>query len=199
MNGIEKITARIETEAVADAARMAQEIEAQCAEIRTEGEARAQESYWRRFKEGVKSAEDRVQRLNKAADMEARKSILSYKQGIVAEVFDLAEKKLKDMAPEAYVDFLAGQAARASVSGQEELILNGADKKAYGDKVLKKANGLLEAEGRPARLTLAPEEGDFSGGVIVRDGSVSVNCTIEALIAQARVDMASQAAAELFE
>ena len=39
MNGIEKITARLETEAVADAARMAEEAEVQCRAIRTEGEA----------------------------------------------------------------------------------------------------------------------------------------------------------------
>ena len=43
MNGIEKITARIETDAVADAARIAEETKAQCEAIRAEGEKKAQE------------------------------------------------------------------------------------------------------------------------------------------------------------
>lgn len=199
MNGIEKITIRIETDAVADAARMAEEAEEQCAAIRSEGEAKAQESYWQKVREGMKAMEDRVQRLNKAADMEARKSILSFKQSVVDEVFQRAEEKLRGLPEEEYVEFLASQAARASVTGREELILDEKDRAALGGKVVRKANALLAADGKPGKLTLAEEAGSFSGGVIVRDGSVSVNCTIDALMAQARVDMASRAASELFE
>ena len=60
MNGIERITARIEAEAVADAARISEEGAAQCAAIRAEGEAKAQEAYWNRLKDGTKAAEDRA-------------------------------------------------------------------------------------------------------------------------------------------
>lgn len=198
MNGIEKITARIETDAVADAARIAEQAKGQSESIRAEGEKKAQEHYWQKVRQGVKAAEDRSQRLAKAADMEARKSILSYKQTIVAEAFDQAEQQLRAMSGDRYVDFLAGQAARAAVTGREELVLTAKDKKAYGSKVLSRANARLTDSGKPGKLTLADEDGSFAGGVIVRQGSVSVNCTIEALMAQAREDMASAVAGELF-
>ncbi len=198
MIGIDKITARIEAEAAADAARIEEDARAQSETIRAEGETKAQERYWEKVREGVKAAEDRAQRLSKAANMEARKSILSSKQEIVENVFRLAEEKLRALSGDAYVDFLAGQAARAAANGRGQIVLTAQDKKTCGSKVLSRANARLAAEGKNACLTISDEEGGFSGGLILRDGDISVNCTIEALMAQAREDMAAEAAAELF-
>lgn len=198
MNGIEKITARITADAEADAARIVDEARAQCEAVRAEGEARAQESYWRRVREGVKATEDRVQRLNKTADMEARKSVLSCKLGVVDEAFSLAEQKLRAMTGDEYVSLLASLAARASTTGTEEIVLSAADGRAYGEAVTARANELLAGAGKTAALTLSREAGAFEGGLILRSGSISVNCTIEALMAEARQELASFAAAELF-
>lgn len=198
MNGMDKITARIETEAVADAARMAEDAAAQCAAVRAEGDAKAQESYWRRIRDGAKAAEDRADRLAKAADMEARKSILACKQSIVGEAFDKAEEKLRALAGDEYVDFLAGQAARAAVTGREEIVLSEKDRASVGARVAEKANALLRAEGKDAGLVLAEEPGAFSGGLVLKDGNITVNCTLEALMAQAREEQAASVAAELF-
>ncbi len=199
MNGIDKITARIETDAVADAARIAGETKTQCDAIKAEGEKKAQEGYWEKVRQGVAAAEDRVQRLAKTADMEARKSVLGFKQSLVADAFDKAEAKLNAMKGDEYVAFLANLAARAAVTGTEELVFSAADKAACGKKVVDKANAALKAAGKTAKLTLADKAGDFGKGLIVRQGSVSVNCTVEALMAQARENMASQVAAELFD
>ena len=198
MNGLEKITARIEAEAVADAARMAEEAAAQCVAVRAEGEAKAQESYWRRVKDGTKAASDRADRLAKAADMEARKSILACKQAIVGEAFDKAEEKLRALTGDEYVDFLAGQAARAAVTGREEIVLSEKDRASVGEQTVKKANDLLRAEGKTAGLVLAAETGSFSGGLVLKDGNITVNCTLEALLGQAREEQAAAVAAELF-
>ena len=198
MNGIDKITARIETDAVADAARIAEQTKAQCEAIRAEGEKKAQEGYWEKVRQGVAAAEDRVQRLAKTADMEARKSVLSFKQSIVADAFDRAEAKVNALTGDAYVTFLAALAAKAAVTGEEEIILSAEDKKTYGKKVVAQANAALKAAGKTANLSLSETEGSFGRGLICKQGSVTVNCTVEALMAQARENMASDVAAELF-
>lgn len=199
MIGIDKITARIEAEAAADAARIEDDARVQGDTIRAEGEKRAQERYWYKVREGVKAAEDRSQRLSKAANMEARKSVLASKQEIVAQAFDLAEEKLRALSGDGYIEFLAVQAAGAAVTGREQIVLSARDRRPCGGKVVSKANARLAAKGKTAGLTLADEEGEFDGGLILRDGNISVNCTIEALMAQARENMASDAAAELFD
>lgn len=198
MIGIDKITARIEAEAAADAARIQEDARAQGDVIRAEGEKRAQERYWYKVREGVKAAEDRSQRLSKAANMEARKSVLSSKQEIVAQTFDLAEEKLRALSGDGYIEFLAAQAARAAVTGREQIVLSAKDRRRCGGKVVSRANARLAAQGKTAALTLSDEEGSFDGGLILRDGNISVNCTVEALMAQAREDMAAFVAAEMF-
>ena len=198
MNGLEKITARIEADAEAEAERIAGEARTQCDAIRAEGEAKASEVRWRMLQDGVKAAEERARRLNKAADMEARKSILSTKQEIVAEAFQKTEDKISALTGELYVAFVAGYASRAAVTGREEVILNEADLAACGQKILDRANALLPGRGLPGSLTLSDRTGDFRGGLILRDGDVSVNCTIEALMDEARENLAAYAAAALF-
>lgn len=198
MNGIEKITARIEADAAAEAAVTAREAQAQCAQIRAEAERKAQEAYWTRAREGMKTVEDRVQRLGRTAEMEAKKTILSFKQETVAGVFDEVEKRLLALPEEEYLDFLAGKAEQAAVSGDEELVLNARDRERLGEKLLALANARLAAAGKKAGLRLAGETGDFKGGLIVRQGDVSVNATVDAMVEQARSDMASAVAVTLF-
>lgn len=197
MKGIDKITARIESEAIARAADIAEKAQERCKAIAAEGEAKAQEQYWQRIQAGAIAAEERSQRLAKAADMEARKSILSYKQTIVADTFRLAEEKLRALSGEEYIAFLASLAARGASTGEEEIILSGKDA-GIGPKVLAGANALLQMAGKTAKLTLSPQVGDFEAGLILRQGNISVNCTVEALMAQAREDMSAVVAAELF-
>ena len=198
MDGIEKITARIEADAAADAARIAEETAGQCDSIRSDGEKQAQAFYWQKIREGTKAAEDRASQLATAADMQARKDILACKQAIVAEAFDRAEEEILQMSGEAYVDFLAGQAARASVTGMERIVLSEHDRDAYGSKVVARANVRLAGLGKTGRLILSEETGKFRAGVVLQDGNIEVNCTLETLMAQARTAMASRVAAELF-
>lgn len=198
MNGLDKITARIEADAVAEAAAIIQEAKAQCTRILADAERAAQDRYWERAREGMKSVEDRAQRLNRAADMEARKSVLAFKQEVVSGVFDEVEKRLFSLPEEEYLRFLSDKAVQAAVSGEEELILNAKDKASLGQKLLDAANARLAEMGRKAELRLAAGAGDFRGGLIVRQGNVSVNCTVEALVAQARNDLAADVAATLF-
>lgn len=198
MNGIEKITARIEADAVAEAAVILQEARAQCSQILSDADRAAQERYWERVREGMKSVEDRAQRLGRAADMEARKSVLAFKQETVSGVFDAVQEKLLSLPEEEYLAFLADKAAAASVSGEEEIVLNAKDRELLGEKLLQAANARLTAAGKKAGLTLAGETGDFLGGLILRQDNVSVNCTVDALVAQARGDLAADVAAKLF-
>ena len=199
MNGLDKITARIESDAAAEAAAIAAQTAEQCEALRAEYEERAQQRYWSLVSEGVKRAEERVEQLSKAADMEARKTILAFRRETVDAVFDEARARLAEMKGAEYTDFLVRQAVAAAPDGQGELIFNASDAKKYGAKVVSAANKQLSENGVHASLVLSGETGDFSGGLIVRCGKVSVTCTTEALLAQAREELSSTVAHMLFD
>ena len=198
MNGIERISNRLVADAEAEIAALNEETKLRCEEIRAEYEKKAQEEYQSRMAEGVKAAETRMQRLGSAAEMEAKTAILAFKQEMVAKAFADAAEQLVNLPQEQYVKFLAAQAAKAADTGAEELIFNTRDAGTVGPAVAEAANALLEQRGVKGALTVSGETREISGGVIVRQGNIEVNCAVETLVQLRRSELASQVAEILF-
>ena len=199
MKGIDKITSRIIADAEAECAAVKKESDERVAAIREENERRAQEEYLRLVREGVKDTETRVQRLDRTARLEAKKSILNMKQETVSRAFELAKGKIAELPERDYVAFLAREASEAAVSGQEEVIFCERDRKSVGAKAVKAANELLAAKGMPGMLTLSDTTREFSGGLMLKQGDIEVNCTVDTLLDLARGELAARVAEVLFE
>lgn len=198
MNGIEKITAKLESEARAEIEAINAEAAAKCEEIKKEYEKKAQDEYWKRVQAGTKSVENRVERMASAADMEAKKSVLAFKQEMVSKAFDRAVENISGMPREEYIAFLAGQTAKAASTGTEELIFNARDRKEFGADAAKAANALLKKKGLAGGLTVSDETREIPGGLIVKQGDIEVNCSVDILVQLYRNELASQVAEILF-
>ena len=122
MKGIDKITSRIIADAEAECRDVKRESDERCAAVRAENEKRAQDEYWRLVREGVKDTEQRVQRMDRTARLEAKKSVLNMKQEAVSRAFDLAKDKIAELPERDYGAFLARVAAEGAITGQEEVI-----------------------------------------------------------------------------
>ncbi len=199
MNGIDRITDRIEADAREQAKAIIAEAEAKCAEIRKENEKKAQERYLELIRNGTKDCESGLERRKSAAEMDAKKSVLALKQDCVAEAFDMAKRRLADMPEDSYVGFLASLAASAAADGSGEIVLSARDKERCGKAVLERANAALAAKGLTPALTLAADSREISGGLILRQGGVEVNCSIEALVEALKGPMTADVARTLFE
>lgn len=199
MNGIDRITDRIEADAREQAKAIIAEAEAKCAEIRKENEKKAQERYLQLIRNGTKDCESGLERRKSAAEMDAKKSVLALKQDCVAEAFDMAKRRLADMPEDSYVGFLASLAASAAADGSGEIVLSARDRERCGKAVLERANAALAAKGLAPALTLAADSREISGGLILRQGGVEVNCSIEALVEALKGPMTADVARTLFE
>ena len=227
MNGIEKITARIETDMKAEVEEILKNAETRAAEIRAEYEAQAKAQAEAAAAAGREASERQKERLESAAKMDAKKELLAAKQACLDEAFEAARKKLLSLSEDDYVELLANLVVKASKTGREELIFNARDKERIGAKVVAKANAILAAEAAPelpkevkdkkvgniiakvvnsanaliqgtAMLTLADETREMEGGVTLRDGNVEVNCAFETQLRILRGSMAAEIAAILF-
>ena len=199
MKGIDKITSRILADAEAECAAVKAESDKHCGEIKAEAEKKAQDEYWRLVREGVKDTEQRVQRMDRTARLEARKSVLNMKQDAVTKAFELARDKIAELPERDYVGFLARQAAEAAITGQEEVIFCERDRAAVGAKAVKAANELLAGRGLPGTLTLSDAVREMSGGLVLKQGDIEVNCTVDALLDLSRGELAARVAEVLFE
>ena len=195
MKGTEKIIAHIQADAKAQADAILAQAEQLCAEIRQNYEIKARDAYGEKIRVGVKANQDKLDSIDRLARMEGRKSVLVLKQEMVSASFDRACEMLVSLPGDKYVELLAKLAAQASVSGDEELVLNERDRAGIGEAVVKAANEKLGG----GKLTLAGETGDFKGGLILRRGSIEANCTVELLVELCRGEMSAQLAKVLFE
>ena len=199
MKGIDKITSRIIADAEAECRDVKRESDERCAAVRAENEKRAQDEYWRLVREGVKDTEQRVQRMDRTARLEAKKSVLNMKQEAVSRAFDLAKDKIAELPERDYVAFLAREAAEAAITGQEEVIFCERDRKSVGAKAVKAANELLAAKGMPGLLTLSDATRDMAGGLMLKQGDIEVNCTVDTQLDLPRDELAARVADVLFE
>ena len=193
MRGTDKIIAHIQADAKAQADAIIAQAEQQCAGIREAYEGKAKEAYAEKIRAGVKVCEDLAESKSRIAQMESKKSLLALKQELVSSAFDKAQTKLLTLPKEQYLDFLTGLAVKAAPDGNGELVLNASDKAAYGSELVKAANARLNGQ-----LKLSDETGDFAGGLIVKNGPVAVNNTLELLIDLCRSEMAADVAKVLF-
>lgn len=199
MKGIEKITARIAADAEAENAAVRGESAQRIAEIRAEYEKKAQEEYESIVREGMKENEQRASRIDRTAQLESKRSVLAMKQEMVSEAFELAKKKIAEMPEAEYVEFLVRQIVQAASTGSEELVLNEKDKAKVGAKTVTAANTALTAKGLAGTLTLAAETRPMTGGFILKQGDIEVNCTVDTVLELSRGELAAQVAEVLFE
>jgi len=147
---------------------------------------------------GRRSAEERLERLKSAAQMERRKLILGAKQEVVGEAFELALSRLSALPEETYAQLLTRLVLQASSTGREQLVFSARDRNRVGKQVVVAANDALSGEGKAGLLTLAEENREIQAGFIMVDGDVEINCAFETLVRLKREKLEKAVAEILF-
>ena len=194
MKGIEKITARIAADAASEISAVRAESDSRCSEIRAEYDKKAQESYDALMRTGLREAEQHASRIERTAQLDAKKALLGLRQEMVSEAFKLAEQKLVNMPEEEYLAFLTRQALEAVTTGCEELVMNAADREKIGAKLAAGVNAALKEKGSAADVTVAEATREMLGGFILRQDNVEVNCHLDLMLEMIRGEVAAQAA-----
>ena len=228
MDGIEKITARINEDVQKEIDALNAQAQAQGAQITADCQAQAEVLRAELAERGKKAAAEREERMASVAQLEVRKATLAAKQKVLDKAFDRALEKLCSLEDVVYIDLLADLLAEASSSGREQVAFNQKDRTRVGKAAVTKANELLARAVAPklpgeltdtkvgaivdkvvagvsaiaqgtGMLTLAEETRDIQGGFILLEGKVEVNCAFETLVRLQRTEMAGQVAKTLFD
>ena len=195
MNGIERITQRMEDDAQREIDEILSAAQAQAAEITQSCQAQAEREAREIVDRGRRNADERVERLASVAQLDARKLELAAKQEMLSKAYDLALEQLVNLPDKEYVDLLADLAVRASSTGREAVIFSQKDRTRYGKAVVTQANERL----KDGHLTMSEQSRPIKGGLILSDGDVEVNCTFETLVRLQRGEMDREVAKVLFD
>ncbi len=195
MNGIEKITARIDGEAQAEIDKLLADARDAAAAVTARYKAQADKESADRKARNEKSAAEREERLVSVAQMESRKVTLAARQEMVEKAFSLALEKLCAMPEAEYIAAAAKLMAQAADGGNGAAVFSAKDRAEIGQKTVDAANKLLGSKGK---LTLSPETRDIRGGFVLVQDNVEVNCTFETLVRLQRGTMSGEVAKLLF-
>ena len=228
MNGIERITARLDADTQAEIDRIRENAKAEAEKV-AQGYRTQMESETAELRErSRRAAAEREERLVSAAQMEARKTALAARQEMVDKAYALALEKLCSLPEEQYIQLLARLAVQASSTGREQLIFSPKDRTRIGKAVVMAANDALVKQVAPelpdaitdskvgaflgkvvnsaaaqitgtGLLTLSEETRPIRGGFIMVDGPVEVNCAFEAMVRAQREQLEKPVAEILFQ
>ena len=228
MNGIEKITAKIQQDAEAEVRALMAQTEEKVAAIQAQADAQAKQEREAILTRGRKAANERLERLESAAQMEQRKLVLGAKQEVVGEAFEKAVEHLCAMPDAELIKLLTALAVEASKTGREALVFSVKDRARIGKQVVMAANEELAKNVSPelpgaitdskmgafvgkvvntaaaqiagtARLTLSEQTRPMRGGFVMVDEDVEVNCTFETLVRLEREKLEREVANVLFK
>ena len=193
MNGIEKITQRIASDAQAEVDRILGDAREEAGRIAANYRAQADAEAAELAAKNEKAAAEREERLVSAAQMEARKVQLAAKQEMLEKAYIQALDKLCALPEEQYVAILADLLVKAASNGKEEAVFSPEDRERVGEAAVAKAN---ELSGK--QLRLSEETQPIRGGFILKDKNVEVNCTFETLVRLQKAETAGAVAQKLF-
>ena len=193
MNGIEKITQRIASDAQAEVDRILGEARDEAARITANYRAQADAEAQELADKNERAAAEQEERLISAAQMKASRLQLAAKQEMVEKAYIQALDKLCAMPKEQYVDVLAKLLVEASSNGKEEAVFSKEDREQVGKAAVEKANQLSGKQ-----LRLSEETQPIRGGFILKDKNVEVNCTFETLVRLQKAETAGAVVKTLF-
>lgn len=195
MSGIDRIT-----EKILDQARLQAENKVAYSKEATE---KAEASLEKRFdrtmeaekKRAIDEGAESAKRVIANVKLEGRKKKLAARQDAVNLVFDSAVKKMACLPEKEYVRFLANIAMPALGKGKNELILNTRDRDSVGIKIIE----ILEEKVPDMKVAVSEETVSSLGGLVVRNGDIQTNLTLESIIRLEREKLEADVVGLIFE
>lgn len=209
MTGLEKITAKIISDAEAEADKTVKAAVAESQRIEREYQEKAKTARDDMISYAESEASNRVARIKSAMALEQRNVTLAAKSELIDEAFELARKDIAGMSDKKYIELISGiltsvmlgqsKAVEAELRDygdaeleavdKYEVVFNESDREKYGAAIVDAAkinitgrNGKTYAE----KLVLSEKTADIDGGFILAYGDVSVNCSISMLLSNLR-------------
>jgi V/A-type H+-transporting ATPase subunit E len=195
---VDKLKAKIISDAEAGARKITEEAEAQAGTIRAEAEAEVEKIGAEVQARAGSEAKEHIRRQVSLRELEAKKAILAEKGRIMEEVFGKALEELRRRDREGGYGLTKELMLRAIETGDEEIIVAPDDRKGMTPSFIGSINDELRKAGKRAEIKLADDTRQIRGGFILRRGRVESNSSFETLLTMLRDDVETEVAGILF-
>ena len=158
----------------------------------------AQEKTDRIIDEATQSAQQKDKRMLLAAELAARKEILSEKQQAIKKCFDGAMKKLNQIPDQDYQNIVKNMLIAGYTPEISEVIFSEKDSQRINQQFIDKVNKTLEEKGHRAQLRLSKEKREIPGGFILKGDRVEINNSFASVLKYRQNDIEADVAKIIF-
>ncbi|MBR6782870.1 MAG: V-type ATP synthase subunit E [Clostridia bacterium] len=219
MTGLEKVIGKIIADAEADARVILDKAQAECEAVKAKYAAETEAEIEKLTDECDRECQALIIRARSSAAMAKRNAILEARAKLIDEAYASAEKIIRNMNGEQYLELLhkmlrssmknqlEGEAESLRLYGEDispdayEVVLNSRDRDTYGEKLLaayRAGYGSRLAPAVLAKVRLASDIASIDGGIILRCGPVETNCSLAMLMAENRRETEARVSRILF-
>lgn len=222
MNGIEKITAKIITDAREAAAALVENAREKALAISRDYAEKAAAIKEELDGRTAAEADAIVSRARQSVETIQRNAILAEQAAILDEVFVEAYNSIRGLPDDKYVSFLAMLSASALAEQTEsqeenlrlygpdeeseavesyEILLCKSDRDKYSELLLEEIRHSVIGRIPPEvveRLVISKETANIDGGIILRYGSIESNCSLALMFERIRANLEGRVAKLLF-
>ena len=219
MTGLEKVIGKIIADAEADARVILDKAQAECEAVKAKYAAETEAEIEKLTDECDRECQALIIRARSSAAMAKRNAILEARAKLIDEAYASAEKIIRNMNGEQYLELLhkmlrssmknqlEGEAESLRLYGEDispdayEVVLNSRDRDTYGEKLLaayRAGYGSRLAPAVLAKVRLASDIAPIDGGIILRCGPVETNCSLAMLMAENRRETEARVSRILF-
>ena len=207
MTGIEKVTGKIIADAREEADAILQRADETCAAVRAEYSVRIQAERDKLEEQANRECESIITRAKSSAAMAKRNVVLESRAALISEAYATAEKELRELPVDEYLDLLVkmlkGALLRQLESEREsmalygenitpdkyEVLLNRNDRDMFGARLMETIKRTQVGKISMSvldRVVLSNQIAKIDGGLVLRCGDVEANCALGMMMAQVR-------------
>lgn len=220
MQNLDKIIDKIMNDAHARGEKILLDAENTCDGIRSEAEDRAKTILAGSKNRARRDALATAERAYSTAEMKSREMVLATRVGLINKAFNAAYRQLLEMGDEEYCVFAAHLLADAAIERLEavnrlrkeygdtedccadfEVLFRKEDLEERAPVIIKTAKAFMRKKSAAlgkTPFTISEETARIDGGVILRYGDIETNCSVEAVIKDARERLEGRVAEILF-
>lgn len=187
-----QITEKIEQDARAEAEKILAKAKEQEAQIKQEADDEV-----KKIEDAAKARFDRERpEIFKRRDIVARLDVNKLKLGeqrrLIQDVFDGSLEQLRSLGREEYLSF-CWQLLKKAVSTGDEVLEVSASEKFIDNSWLDSFNSQNDT-----RIQFSDRKGDFTGGFVLNNGRICINCSWEMLMQAAQEKLETEVVRRLF-
>ncbi len=194
--GAEEVIEKILADAKAEAQKIKQQADDKEAAEQTKLDEQLDEYNKQTQALAEKRASDEKLHILATARMDTAKQLLAEKRKILDEVFKQAQNRLKKLPDTESHKLMTKLMLEAVETGDEEVIVDKNETR-IDNEFISQINKQLGSDSK-GRLKLSTERQDLGVGFILKRGKIKVNVSIEVLLNQARRELETELAKELF-